>query len=332
MAGPATCPVIKAPLRHVREPSSSRRAQPPPPGGTGLRRSQTAPHSGRLRPRSAALCLRVLHRVPWRPGRPGEPGSQPGLDLAVGRWGPGWPGGQRSGFRVWAWSLGPRHPVPASARLQKNPLTLVFLIPPRLGTHAGGGGGWLLTPQETQKAGPCLATATPRLQAPLGATQPGSLSVSTPLCHLRREGRAGRSRGPDAQSSSWPGANETKSTETATNQSPSACDSEASPHLSAWGSFPGASLRFLSFRKNSRPQHSQDSRRGLRSRNSTMRTSGQVGDEQTGGGVRLTRTCSASPVHAATHPCTWCLTRARGGPVSGSTPPPQAALASSVHV
>lgn len=98
------------------------------------------------------------------------------------------------------------------------------------------------------------------------------------------------------------------------------------------GSFPGASLRFLSFRKNSRPQHSQDSRRGLRSRNSTMRTSGQVGDEQTGGGVRLTRTCSASPVHAATHPCTWCLTRARGGPVSGSTPPPQAALASSVHV
>lgn len=72
--------------------------------------------------------------------------------------------------------------------------------------------------------------------------------------------------------------------------------------------------------------------RGLRSRNSTMRTSGQVGDEQTGGGVRLTRTCSASPVHAATHPCTWCLTRAHGGPVSGSTPPPQAALASSVHV
>lgn len=187
---------------------------------------------------------------------------------------PAWPGpgcgplGARVAGRAAQWipSLGPesRPPSPGAgfSLAPEKPTDTCVSDPPETGNSRRGWGGWLLTPQETQKAGPCLATVTPRLQAPLGATQPGSLSVSTPLCHLRREGRAGRSRGPDAQSSSWPGANETKSTETATNQSPSACDSEASPHLSAWGSFPGASLRFLSFRKNSRPQHSQDSRQG----------------------------------------------------------------------
>lgn len=319
----------------MREPSSARRAQPPPPGGTGLRRSQTAPPSGRLRPGSAALCLRVLHRVPWRPGRPGEPGSQPGLDLAVGRWGPGWPGGQRSGFRVWAWSLGPRHPVPASAQLQKNPLTLVFLIPPRLGTHAGGRGG--SSHRKTQKAGPCLATATPPSPGPSGgvlAGLPGCQHPTLPLAERRRGGpeqRAGRSELQLARSKR---ANNYRQNLQKRLQikAPRPVIRKRLPTSVPEGSFPGASLRFLSFWKNSRPRHSQNSRRGLRSRNSTMRTSGQVGDEQTGGGVRLTRTCSASPVHAATHPCTWCLTCARGGPVSGSTPPPQAALASSVHV
>lgn len=178
----------------MREPSSARRARPPPPGGTGLRRSQTAPPSGRLRPQSAALCLRVLHRVPWRPGRPGEPGSQPGLDLAVGRWGPGWPGGQRSGFRVWARSLGPCHPVPASAWLQKNPLTLVFLIPPRLGTHAGGG-GVAPHPARDTESWTLFSDSDPASPGPSGGDPAGLPECQHPALPLAEKRQGGPEQG-----------------------------------------------------------------------------------------------------------------------------------------
>lgn len=116
----------------------------------------------------------------------------------------------------WIPSLGPesRPPSPGAgfSPAPEKPTDTCVSDPSETG-NSRGGWGRLLTPQETQKAGPCLATATPRLQAPLGASRPGSLGVSTPLCHLWKEGGAGRSRGPDAQSSSWPGANEQTTTD-----------------------------------------------------------------------------------------------------------------------
>lgn len=185
----------------------------------------------------------------------------------MGCWGPGRWGGQRSGPRVWAWSLGPYDPVPASAQLQKNPLKPVFLTPPRLGTPPGGS-----SPGKRNRKPDPAQRQRPRVSGPLCGRPACASACSTPA--LPPEGRRQGLAWQEGRTLRVPAGPErtikqlrAKSTETTTNPRPWPVIQKRLPphtHTHACGVIPGASLEFPSLWKNSRPRHSQDSRRGAR--------------------------------------------------------------------